>query len=162
MKHLVDIINEAMLQSPHTEGDNVLMLALVSKEKVDDNLDLMKGLNKVCLVWSPEDCKGYMCANGGVKWDDGKQWYSLKSLDSVIGKRDWKKVDDVELGYSYRGQIGGRKDSDIEVYQASVPLKDVMKLYKQNGVTLYIYKRGYATATLKATFDDWRNKGWLS
>ena len=72
------------------------------------------------------------------------------------------KVDDVELGYSYRGQIGGRKNSGIEVYQASVPLKDVMKLYKHNGVTLYIYKRSYATAALKAALNHWREKGWLS
>lgn len=137
-------------------------MALVSKDNVDDNLNLMKGMNRVCLVWSPEDCKGYMCANGGVKWDDGKQWTSLKDLDSVIGKRDWKKVDDVELDYSYRGQIGGSKGYDIEAYFTTVPLRDVLRMYRQNGLSLWIYKRGYATASLKQTFIHWRSKGWLS
>jgi hypothetical protein len=38
MKHLTDIVNEAMLTGPATSDDNVHVLALVSKEHVDDNL----------------------------------------------------------------------------------------------------------------------------
>ena len=163
MKHLVNIINESILASPAIEDDDfVCMMALVSKDNVDDNLDLMKGMNRVCLVWSPEDCKGYMCANGGVKWDDGKQWTSLKDLDSVIGKRDWKKVDDVELDYSYRGQIGGSKGYDIEAYFTTVPVDVVMKVYKQNGLSLWIRKHSPATAKLSSIFKKWKSKGWLS
>ena len=163
MKHLTDIVNEAMLPDPAIEDDDdVQVIALVSKEHVDDNLSLMTGRNKVCLIWSPTDCKGYMCANGGVKWDDGKHWSSLKDVDNVIGKVNWRKVDDINVDYSYRGQIGDHNGYDIIVYSATVKLRDVMKIYRQNGITLWIRKHGYATATLKQIFLDWRRSGWLS
>lgn len=163
MRHLVNIVNEAMIPQPAVEGkDTVKVLALASGEHVDDNLNLMKGMNRVCLVWSPEDCKGYVCANGGVKWDDGKHWSTLKNLDNVIGKFNWKKVDKINVDYSYRGQIGDRGGYDIDVFAADVPLKDLMRVYRQNGMTLWIYKRGYSTATLKEIFADWRDKGLLS
>lgn len=163
MRHLVNIVNEAMLPQPAIEGkDTVKVLALVSEEHVDDNLNLMKGMNRVCLVWSPEDCKGYVCANGGVKWDDGKYWSTLKNLDNVIGKFNWKKVDKINVDYSYRGQIGDRGGYDIDVFAADVPLKDLMRVYRQNGMTLWIYKRGYSTAKLSSIFKEWRNKGLLS
>jgi hypothetical protein len=162
MKHLTDIVNEAMLIGPTTSDDNVHVIALVSKEHVDDNLSLMKGRNHVCLIWTPEDCSGYMCANGGVKWDDGKHWSILKNLDRIIGKVDWKKVDDINVDYAYWGQIGDRGGYDIEVYSASVPVKDVMKVYKQNGLSLWIRKHSPATAKLSSIFKKWKSKGWLS
>jgi len=163
MRHLINIVNEAMLPQPAIEGkDTVKVLALISEGYVDDNLNLMKGMNRVCLVWSPEDCNGYVCATGGVKWGDGKHWVTLKNLDNVIGKFNWKKVDKINVDYSYRGQIGDRGGYDIEAYAADVPLKDLMRVYRQNGVTLWIRKRGYSTAKLSSIFKEWRNKGLLS
>ena len=162
MKHLINTINEAALQNPAVEDGNVKVLALVSKGHVDDNLSLMKGMNRVCLVWTPEDGAGYMCATGGVKWDDGKHWSFLRDLNNIIGRVDWKKVDDINVDYSYRGQIGDRGGYDIDVYSATVPVKDIMKVYKQNGVSLWIRKHGYATAKLQSIFKEWRNEGLLN
>ncbi len=162
MKHLTDIVNEAMLIGPATSDDNVHVLALVSKEHVDDNLSLMTGRNKVCMIWAPDNGKGYMRATGGVSWDDGKHWSVLGDLDKIIGKIDWKKVDDINVDYSYRGQIGDRGGYDIEVYSATVPVDDVMKVYKQNGKSLWILKKSPATATLLQLFKKWRDKGWLN
>lgn len=162
MKHLVNIVNESLLPGPVVDGDKVKVLALVSKEHVDDNLNLMKGMNNVCLIWSPKDSKGYMCATGGVRWGDGKHWLFLRDVNNIVGRFDWKKVDDINVDYSYRGQIGDRGGYDIEVYSASVPVKDVMRVYKQNGVSLWIRKYGYSTASLSSIFKEWRNKGLLS
>jgi len=162
MKHLVNIVNEAMLSGPAAKDDNVLVLALVSKEHVDDNLSLMTGRNHVCMIWTPDDGKGYLRATGGVVWDDGKHWSTLKDLDKIIGKVDWKKVDDINVSYAYRGQIGDIRGHDIEVYSATVPVDDVMKVYKQNGKSLWILKKTPATATLVQIFKKWRGKGWLS
>ena len=47
MRHLTNMVNEAMLPQPAVEGkDTVKVIALASGEHVDDNLNLMKGMNR--------------------------------------------------------------------------------------------------------------------
>lgn len=162
MRHLNDTINEAMLDKPMTEDGKVKVIALVANDRADDNLSLMKGMNKVCLIWTPEDGKGYMCANGGKSWNDGLQWNTLSSLIRVIGKQDWKEIDKLSLSYSYWSTTGSPKEHEMTAYFAEISQKDMDKLYKQNGKSLWIIKhRGYSTAAVRQVMLAWKDDGYL-
>ena len=161
MKHLVDIVNESVTVPPLVEDDKVKVIALVSNDYVDDNLNLMKGMNKVCLIWAPKDGKGYMCADGGVRWNDGKQWDDLRDLEKYLGVVKWEKADSIHPTYSYAATIGKPKEYNIEVYYAEIPAEDLEKIYKQNGKSLWINKRGCATAYMSQVFKAWKSGGML-
>ena len=161
MKHLTDIVNEGLIGRPLVKDDKVKVIALVSEKHIDDNLNLMTGMNTVCLLWSPEDEKGYMVANGGVRWGDGKHWTSIKDIEKIIGKQDWKSLKSIKLSYSYASTIGEPRYYDIDVYSAEVDRKNLMKLYEDNGKGFWIHKRGAATATVSEIIKDWRKKGVL-
>ncbi len=165
MKHLTSIINEALLKGPAVEDNKVKILALVCDQvSCDSNLNLMKNLNKVCLVWTPVDGKGYIVANGGATWDDRKNsWTTLKSVDDVLGgKQDWKQVDDINVAYAYYSTVGKAKEYNIKVYSATVSIDDLNKVYSKNGKTLWMFCKSPATATLLSIFKEWRKNGYLS
>ena len=163
MKKLDKFIFESKdLLSPVIEDGKVKVLVLVSDEYVDDNLGLMRGKNRVCVIWSASDYRGYMRANGGTRWDDGRDWRKLDEVKKLLGNPDLKEVDNVKLFYSYVGTIGEPHYYNIKVYSGEVSEEDMDKFYKLDKKSLLIYKDNPSTASLSACFKKWRKEGWLS
>lgn len=164
MKNFNEFINESLkVVPPVVEDGKVKVIILYCPDYVDDNLELMMGMNRVCVVWTPEDSKGsYMCANGGISFNDGKQWTSVKEVETLLGNTKFEEVDIAKLSYSYYSTVGGPK-YNIKVFAGEVSKDDMDNFYKLNGKSLTIYySKGYTTTTLSSFFKKWREKGYLS
>lgn len=163
METLKNKIMEALnnLTQPMVNNDEVKVIALQTNDYIDSNLDLTTGRNKVCLIWSPEDDKGYMCANGGIRFNDGQQWQTIKDIEKIIGKQKWKDLGKESIKYSYAGSIGEPPRYQINVYSATIKKSELDKIYQQYGKTLLFYRRHYATASLKQIITGWKSQGYL-
>jgi len=163
METLKNKIMEALggLTRPMVNNDEVKVIALETNDYIDSNLDLTTGRNRACLIWSPEDDKGYMCANGGIRFNDGQEWRSIKDIEKIIGKQKWKDLGKVSLKYSYAGSIGEPPKYELFVYSATIKKSELDRLYDQYGKRLSFYRRHYATATLKQIITGWKSQGYL-
>lgn len=163
MEALKNKIMESLrgLTQPMVNNGEVKVIALQTNDYLDDNLDLTKGMNKACLIWSPEDNDGYMCANGGVRFNDGHEWRSIKDIEKIIGKQNWKDLGKESLKYAYAGSVGESPKSQVNVYSATIKKSDLDKIYQQYDKSLLFYRRHYATSALAQIIKNWKSKGYL-
>lgn len=163
METLKNKIMEALtnLTQPMVNNGEVKVIALQTNDYIDSNLALIQGMNRACLIWTPEDGNGYICANGGISFNDGQEWRSIKDIEKIIGKQKWEDLGKESLKYSYASSIGESPKYQLNIYSTTIKKSELDKIYQQYGKTLSFYRRRYATTKLKQIITGWKSQGYL-